>query len=224
MHGDEEAQVEEDGGKGSLTPQDTKTVDEHGWSGLIHAANASQYCWRAAYAAEALAPTSEVNLRTTGAYPPDRTALHFACSGSDTGFHRLDVVRALLDARAQLEAATPNGQTPLLLAASSGLTDICSELLHRGADTNAKNKDGKGALQLARANSTSVRTLLKQWGCPETCGEKRSRDAGEPSMGKQARYLESFQDQTSHWHSRTGQQRSAAVSDTILLQRRTARP
>ena len=98
----------------------------------------------------------------------------------------------------------PNGTTPLLLAASSGLTDICSELLHRGADTNAKNKDGKGALQLAGDNSTSVRTLLEQWCCPETRVQKRSRAAGAPSMGKQARYLESLQDQTSPWHSRTG--------------------
>ena len=209
MHGDEEAQVEEDVGRGLLTQQDTHTVDEHGWSGLIHAANASQYCWRAVFAAVALAPTSEVNLRTTGAYPPDRTALHFACSGSDTGFHRVKLVRALLDARAQLEAAMPNGTTPLLLAASSGLTDICRELLQRGADANAKNNDGKGALQLAGDNSTSVSTLLKQWRCPKTNGQKRSReDAGAPSRGKQARYLESFQDQTSHWHSRTGPWRS----------------
>ena len=116
----------------------------------------------------------------------------------------------------------PNGTTPLLLAASSGLTDICSLLLDRCADTNAKNKDGKGALQLAGDTSTSVWTVLKQWGCPETRGQKRSKDAGAPSMGKQARYLESFQDQTSHWHSRTGPWRSR--TGAFQEQRRTARP
>ena len=202
--------------------QDTSEVDDQGWSGLIHAANASQYCLRAALAARALAQTSDVNLRTTGAQPPQQAALHFACSGSDTSFQRVYVVEALLEARAQLEAATPKGATPLLLAASSGLTDICHLLLDSRANPSAKNKDGKGALQLAGDTSTSVWTVLKQWGCPETRGQKRSKDAGAPSMGKQARYLESFQDKTSHWHSRTGPWRSR--TGAFQEQRRTARP
>ena len=203
MHGDEEAQVEEDGGKRSLTPQDTHTVDEHGWSGLIHAANASQYCWRAGFAARALAPTSEVNLRTTGAYPPQQAALHFACSGSDTSFQRVYVVEALLEARAQLEAATPKGATPLLLAASSGLTDICSVLLAAGADRSAKNNKGKGALELARGSSRTAGSLLGQWGCPETHGENSPSPACPPSWSKQVRYCESRWDMGSSWNRRT---------------------
>ena len=183
--------------------QDAREVDDQGWSGLIHAANASQYCLRAALAARALAQTSDVNLRTTGAQPPQQAALHFACSGSDTSFQRVYVVEALLEARAQLEAATPTGATPLLFAASAGLTDVCALLLKSGADMFAKNKNGKGALQLACRNSTSVRFLLEAWGCRETHGEKRSITAGAPSMGKQSRYFESLVDQSSRWYRRS---------------------
>ena len=183
--------------------QDAREVDDQGWSGLIHAANASQYCLRAALAARALAQTSDVNLRTTGAQPPQQAALHFACSGSDTSFQRVYVVEALLEARAQLEAATPKGATPLLLAASSGLTDICRVLLEYGADRSAKNKKGKGALELARGSSRSVRSLLGKWGCGETDGEKSPSPAGPPSCCKQARYCESKLDMGSSWHRRT---------------------
>ena len=183
--------------------QDTREVDDQGWSGLIHAANASQYCLRAALAARALAQTSDVNLRTTGAQPPQQAALHFACSGSDTSFQRVYVVEALLEARAQLEAATPKGATPLLLAASSGLTDICRVLLAAGADRSAKNKKGKGALELARGSSRTAGSLLGQWGCPETHGENSPSPACPPSWSKQARYCESTLDMGSSWNRRT---------------------
>ena len=182
--------------------QDTREVDDQGWSGLIHAANASQYCLRAALAARALAQTSDVNLRTTGAQPPQQAALHFACSGSDTSFQRVYVVEALLEARAQLEAATPKGATPLLLAASSGLTDICRVLLAAGADRSAKNKKGKGALELARGSSRTAGSLLGQWGCPETHGENSPSLACPPSWSKQVRYCESRFDISSSWNRR----------------------
>ena len=183
--------------------QDTREVDDQGWSGLIHAANASQYCLRAALAAQALAYTSDVNLLTTGAQPNQQAALHFACSGSDTSFQRVYVVEALLEARAQLEAATPKGATPLLLAASSGLTDICRVLLAAGADRSAKNKKGKGALELARGSSRTAGSLLGQWGCPETHGENSPSPACPPSWSKQVRYCESRWDMGSSWNRRT---------------------
>ena len=187
-------------GGGAQGPDD---VDEQGWSGLHHAVNASQYSRRAGYAARALAPQSNVNLLTTGTQPPRHSPMHFACSGSDTSLSRVEVVKALIDARAQLEAATPNGTTPLLLAASSGLTDICRVLLAAGADRSAKNKKGKGALELARGSSRTVGSLLGQWGCPETHGENSPSPACPPSWSKQVRYCESRWDMGSSWNRRT---------------------
>ena len=103
----EEEEVEGDGDTYSWfrRPQEFSDVDTDGWTPLIHAVNASSYSVRAQEAAIFLlinSPFMEssgrrgqpsvahkvVNMATTGARPPGKTALLFACSGSDALFRR----------------------------------------------------------------------------------------------------------------------------------------
>ena len=55
----------------------------------------------------------------------------------------------LLDAGADKEKADNNGYTPLHRAAQRGCIDVFGLLLERGADTHARTKAGKTALDLA---------------------------------------------------------------------------
>ena len=67
------------------------------------------------------------------------TPLHFACDGSDKLFRTLDIVRELVKAKAKLDAKDSNGNTPLLMAAATGLLDVCKFLHQSGCDRNATN-------------------------------------------------------------------------------------
>jgi Ankyrin repeats (3 copies) len=58
-------------------------------------------------------------------------------------------VIALLDAGADANARGRNGETPLMMAAGYGYTDILQVLLNRGADPKLETKDGTNALTLA---------------------------------------------------------------------------
>jgi ankyrin repeat protein len=62
-------------------------------------------------------------------------------------------VRALLEAGAKIEVRNGTGQTPLIAAAWSGNIDCVALLLERGADRNAKDREGKTARDYARANN-----------------------------------------------------------------------
>lgn len=63
-----------------------------------------------------------------------------------------DVVRHLLDAKADIKAATPvSGYTALHKAAEAGRLDIVKMLMEAGADINAELSDGQTALHLAAA-------------------------------------------------------------------------
>ena len=56
----------------------------------------------------------------------------------------------LIDAGADKEKADNSGHTPLHRAAQRGSLDVLGLLLERGADTHARTKAGKTALDLAR--------------------------------------------------------------------------
>ena len=176
----------------------------HGWTALIHAVWSSTFSWRAIHAARALAPLSDVTVKTAGKFPPGRTALHFACESSDSILGKDTVVRALLDAHAALLDKTPKGLTPLLCAAASGQTNICRMLLHRKADVNAKNEKGKGALQLATAASSHCADFLRTVpGACEVPLVKKGRDRKDPghSKGKLGRYAVRSLDDTTRFHT-----------------------
>ncbi|MES2099384.1 MAG: ankyrin repeat domain-containing protein [Pseudomonadota bacterium] len=76
---------------------------------------------------------------------PGWSALHYASTGPDAG-----LVKLLLDRGAELDAASPNGTTPLMMAAQYGSEDSVSLLLARGADVNRRNERDLRAVDFAR--------------------------------------------------------------------------
>ena len=142
-----------------------------------------------------------VNMETTGARPPGKTALMFACSGSDVSYAIRRIVAALLTAGADIEARDSKGNTSFLLAAVSGITDVVELLIENRADLHVRNHAGKGALQLAKDCSSDVRGLLEHHGCSDTHANAPS---GYPRAGiKQAnmcRYAMSRDDPKSRWY------------------------
>lgn len=100
------------------------------------------------------------------------TALHYACSGPDNG-----VTRWLIERGAELDARSPNGSTPLMMAAGYGSPDSIEVLLLAGANPSLRNDKGLTAMDFAR-----------QSGRPELVRrlEATARDAGRPAKGPSA--------------------------------------
>ena len=73
------------------------------------------------------------------------TPLHYACSGPDEG-----VAAWLLGHGADINARSPNGTTPLMMAARYGAMDTVPVLLNAGADTTLTNEQGLTALDFAK--------------------------------------------------------------------------
>lgn len=112
-------------------------------------------------------------------------------------------MQAMIECNAEVDARTLKGATPLLLAAASGLTNICDLLIRQNADMHAVNNQGKGALEVAKASSSDVKQRLLRWGCKPTRGTRRpAGTAGPPTQTKQARYMESSIDPASSWSRR----------------------
>jgi hypothetical protein len=72
--------------------------------------------------------------------------IHYAASGPETAS-----VEIMLKAGAPVDAASPNGSTPLMMAAGYGAIDAARLLLSRGADATARNKRGMSAADFARS-------------------------------------------------------------------------
>ena len=83
---------------------------------------------------------------TEHAKPLGYTALSLCCNSRRRGFQ--PVVEALLAHRADVNAATPSGATPLLQACACGWQDVARVLLSARADVGATNVRGKTALDL----------------------------------------------------------------------------
>jgi ankyrin repeat protein len=66
-----------------------------------------------------------------------------------TGVHA-DVARYLIDAGANVNAASPNGTTALMMAVRGGHAAVVDLLLERGADLGHRNADGATALAWAK--------------------------------------------------------------------------
>jgi uncharacterized protein len=76
---------------------------------------------------------------------PGWTPLHYAASGSATA-----LVALLLDKGADIEAPSPNGTTPLMMAARYGNQESAVLLLSRGAKARSTNQAGLNAIEFAR--------------------------------------------------------------------------
>ncbi|AVP57661.1 ankyrin repeat domain-containing protein [Pulveribacter suum] len=76
------------------------------------------------------------------------TPLHYAASG--TTDHAPAMVTLLLEHYAYIDAASPNGTTPLMMAVRNGLADTARLLVLEGADPTLKNERGLTAVDFAR--------------------------------------------------------------------------
>lgn len=74
--------------------------------------------------------------------------LHYAATG--TGPQQLEIIALLLERHAYIDAASPNGSTPLMMAAQYGPIDAVQLLLKEGADSTLKNQLGLMASDFAR--------------------------------------------------------------------------
>jgi len=84
------------------------------------------------------------------------TALHYAATRG-----HLDVLRLLLDKSAYIDAASPNGTTPLMMAAFYGTPSAVKLLLEAGADPFLKNRQDLTAIDFAqRANRAEAAEII----------------------------------------------------------------
>jgi ankyrin repeat protein len=77
---------------------------------------------------------------------PGWTALHYSAAGPESA----PVTRFLLERGAAIEARSPNGTTPLMMAARYGSEDSVNLLLARGASLEARNVQNLGAADFAK--------------------------------------------------------------------------
>jgi quinoprotein dehydrogenase-associated probable ABC transporter substrate-binding protein len=82
-----------------------------------------------------------------GGYTPLMLA---TISGSD------ELVTALIDHGANVNAANPGGVTALMIAAAGNHSSVAAGLLKSGADLDARSDDGRTALSIARANNSEA--------------------------------------------------------------------
>jgi len=88
---------------------------------------------------------------------PGWAPLHYAATGS-----HLELMDLLLENYAFIDAESPNGTTPLMMAAMYGTPAAVKLLLDAGADTAMKNKLGMTALDFARrANRPDAVELIE---------------------------------------------------------------
>lgn len=87
---------------------------------------------------------------------PGWTPLHYAATNA-----HLPVMQLLLDHHAYIDAESPNGTTPLMMAAQYGSPGAVKLLLEAGADPQLKNQLGLTAIDFAqRANRKDSADLI----------------------------------------------------------------
>lgn len=87
---------------------------------------------------------------------PGWAPLHYAATRG-----HLDIIRLLLDKHAYIDAASPNGTTPLMMAAHYGSPGAVKVLLEAGADPLLKNNLGLSAIDFAqKANRQDAAELI----------------------------------------------------------------
>jgi ankyrin repeat protein len=87
---------------------------------------------------------------------PGWTPLHYAATGG-----HIEIIQLLLDHHAYIDAASPNGSTPLMMAAMYGSPSAVKLLLEAGADVTVKNSLGLTAVDFAlEAKRTESANIL----------------------------------------------------------------
>jgi uncharacterized protein len=87
---------------------------------------------------------------------PGWTPLHYAATSG-----HVDMMRLLLENHAYIDAESPNGSTPLMMAAGYGTPGAVKLLLEEGADPLLRNQQGLSAIDFAnRANRKESADLV----------------------------------------------------------------
>jgi len=101
-----------------------------------------------------LLPVAQVLIqRQADVNKPRWTPLHYAATKA-----HLPMMRLLLDHHAFIDAPSPNGTTPLMMAAHYGSPLATKMLLEEGADPRLKNHLGLSALDFARNGANVAET------------------------------------------------------------------
>jgi len=79
---------------------------------------------------------------------PGWAALHYAASTNRP--QSVDIARLLIEQHAYIDAESPNGSTPLMMAAFYGLPAMVDLLLEEGADPLLRNQQGLTAIDFAQ--------------------------------------------------------------------------
>ena len=79
---------------------------------------------------------------------PGWTPLHYAATRG-----HVQIISLLLDNYAYIDASSPNGSTPLMMAAFYGTPSAVKQLLEAGADPLVKNDQGLTAIDFAQRNN-----------------------------------------------------------------------
>jgi len=91
---------------------------------------------------------------------PGWTPLHYAASADSP--HSLAIAQLLLDEHAYIDAESPNGSTPLMLAAQYGSQAMVELLLNAGADVQLRNQLGLTAVDFARRSDRDFMVRILQ--------------------------------------------------------------
>ncbi len=87
------------------------------------------------------------------------TPLHYAATGAQP--QQPEIIALLLEHHAFIDAESPNGTTPLMMAAHYGTRESVQMLLQEGADPSLKNQLGLGAADFAlRASRKDIADLI----------------------------------------------------------------
>ncbi|MGP1685185.1 MAG: ankyrin repeat domain-containing protein, partial [Giesbergeria sp.] len=78
---------------------------------------------------------------------PGWTPLHYAASGASN--YQPEIIALLLEHSAYIDAASPNGTTPLMMAAQYGTSESLVLLLREGADPSLRNQLRLSAVDFA---------------------------------------------------------------------------
>jgi len=101
---------------------------------------------------------------------PGWTPLHYAATGGQVA-----MTRWLLEESAYIDAESPNGTTPLMMAARQARPTSVELLIAEGADPTVRNEAGftvtdyldrNGLLELARRAEVAARAFRKQYNLP----------------------------------------------------------
>ena len=105
------------------------------------------------------------------------TPLHYAATGG-----HVHVIEFLLEHSAYIDAESPNGTTPLMMAAMYGSPEAVKHFIQAGADLHVKNELGLTALDFAQRGNRANNIELMQEGLRRAAARQANKlpsDAGQ---------------------------------------------